>query len=848
MIDEHGEQAEVADLEDEYEILGELGRGGSAVVYRGRDRVLGREVAIKVVRARHGSSDDDALARLAREARTVAQLQHPNIVTVHAVKRLRDEGLALVMQLVPGRTLKEAIVQGGPLSPEHTERVMRDVAEALAYAHAHGVVHRDVKPENIFLDETSGRALLSDFGIAHSAEFDSRLTMTGTAIGTPAYMSPEQIDGATADARSDVYSLGLVAWEMLTGRRPWEGESLYNIIFRQKNEDLTPIDELRPGVPPRLQYVVERMLQKKPAARWAGAEGLLAHLNASVLPADWRQWQAAHKRRRERARAAERGQAQGFIGAALATVRFRRPSDAELAAAATAAPTPAVATPAVAAPPDDDTPSWAVEPRESRSARRIAIAAVALLVIAGGAVAGLAGRDRDGSVIAAPVDTRLADAGTIEVPVTSQPAAPPAPAVPTDSASLLSAGPAPLLPPTAQSATPVGPTPTPAAVVTRRSAGEVVAPAPPPAPAESIDAEPAATVRVTEERGIIAAGGRHSCALGGGRVFCWGANDHGQLGDGDVESRPTALGIVGDLDFAQVSAGIAHSCGVTRGGEAYCWGGGERGQLGDATTTSRNAPVRVAGNLSFRSVRTGSGHSCGVTTTGRVACWGSNASGQLGDGSANPRSAPVVLPTATRFIALSVGWNHSCGLASTGTAFCWGDNAGGQIGDGTRADRRTPTAVAGNLRFVSIAAGSAHTCAVTPEGTTYCWGQNRFGQLGTGSTTDRPTPTRVETPVQLVSVAAGSVHNCGRTRAGVAFCWGRNVYGQLGDGTFTDRAEPVRVVGGTSYVAISAAGAHTCGTSTDGEASCWGYNVEGQLGDGSRNHRPRPARVELPAR
>jgi serine/threonine protein kinase len=293
------DEREVSDLADEYEMLGELGRGASAVVYRARDRVLGRLVAIKVVRAHSIASADDALQRLAREARTVARLHHPNIVTVHAVKRLASGGLALVMQLVPGRTLKETLAAEGPMAPERVERVLRDVAEALAYANIHGVVHRDVKPENIFLDAESGRAMLSDFGIAFSVEHESRLTVTGATIGTPAYMAPEQIDGAPANARSDLYSLGVVAWEMLSGQRPWAGQSLFNVILKQKTEELPPIDALRPGeVPERLQYLIERMMQKRPGARFAGAEGLIAKLDRWSEPPDWSQWQAAHRRRR----------------------------------------------------------------------------------------------------------------------------------------------------------------------------------------------------------------------------------------------------------------------------------------------------------------------------------------------------------------------------------------------------------------------------------------------------------------------------------------------------------------------------------------------------------------------
>jgi serine/threonine protein kinase len=217
--------ARFQELDAEYEILGELGRGGTAIVYRARERELGREVAIKVVRGTH-VDDAEAVARLAREAKLVAALRHPNIVPLLSVRHLSD-GLALVMQHVPGRTLKRAIRECGPLPIALVEQVLREVAAALDYAHKrHGVVHRDIKPENIYLDEEVGRALLADFGIART-EGDSTLTLVGTALGTPAYMSPEQIDGTALDGRSDLYSLGLVAYEMLTGQQPWAGHNLY---------------------------------------------------------------------------------------------------------------------------------------------------------------------------------------------------------------------------------------------------------------------------------------------------------------------------------------------------------------------------------------------------------------------------------------------------------------------------------------------------------------------------------------------------------------------------------------------------------------------------------------------
>jgi serine/threonine protein kinase len=230
-----------AELDADYKLIGELGRGGMAVVFRARDRDLGREVAVKVVRPRF-AADEEAVARLAREARTVAQLEHPNIVGVYSIRHLTDRSVALVMQLIPGRTLKQTVTEDGPFDAAAAETVLRDIARALAYAHRAGVVHRAVKPENIFLDATSGRAMLSDFGVARVMDAPTELTATGTTIGTPTYMAPEQIDGVNLDGRSDLYSLGMVGWEMLTGERPWVGESLYSVIYRQKHDQLAPID------------------------------------------------------------------------------------------------------------------------------------------------------------------------------------------------------------------------------------------------------------------------------------------------------------------------------------------------------------------------------------------------------------------------------------------------------------------------------------------------------------------------------------------------------------------------------------------------------------------------------
>ena len=267
----------IPELDGDYEFIRELGRGGTAVVYLARERDVERYVAIKLMHPGY-LQDEDAVARLMREARTVARLQHPNIVMLLGVRRLGERGYALILQYVPGTTVKERIRQEGPLPIPVAERILTDLGSALQYAHRHRIVHRDIKPENVFLDADSGVARLADFGIARIWDSDSGLTLPGTAIGTPTYMSPEQVDGRDLDGRSDLYSVGLVAWEMLTGQPPWAGETLYKIVYRQKHEELLPLADLRPEVPHYIQVAIEKALRKNPNDRWRDAGEFLAAL------------------------------------------------------------------------------------------------------------------------------------------------------------------------------------------------------------------------------------------------------------------------------------------------------------------------------------------------------------------------------------------------------------------------------------------------------------------------------------------------------------------------------------------------------------------------------------------
>ncbi len=293
-------------LEPSYEIIREIGHGGTSVVYLARERATDDEVAIKLIRSKY-LGDEEAMGRFAREARFLERLVHPNIVRVRDVLELGDAGLAIVMAHVPGRTLKELIRESGRLDPDRAERFTRDIARALGAAHAMGIVHRDVKPENVFVDPED-RPLLADFGLARSMTGDSQLTMAGVAIGTPAYMPPEQIEGASLDARGDIYSLGLVAWEMLTGHRPWEGESLYAILYRQRYEQLPDVRDLRDDVPDSLGDAIAVAIEKNPAMRWQSAAEMIEALDGAIhstshhaAAAAERGYGAIHSPRRRRA-------------------------------------------------------------------------------------------------------------------------------------------------------------------------------------------------------------------------------------------------------------------------------------------------------------------------------------------------------------------------------------------------------------------------------------------------------------------------------------------------------------------------------------------------------------------
>ena len=365
----------------------------------------------------------------------------------------------------------------------------------------------------------------------------------------------------------------------------------------------------------------------------------------------------------------------------------------------------------------------------------------------------------------------------------------------------------------------------------------------------------------------VATGGGHTCALTtSGATHCWGRGEAGQLGMPApqtlclFETNPCALvplPVPHAPVFQQLTAGSAHTCGLTNDGFAWCWGANVQGQLGDSSNTARNAPVAVATSLKFTSIDAGPNHTCALTSAGAAWCWGQNQRGELGDGSVTQRSVPVAvnMPSGVTFQSINAGGTEpgfTCALDTTGRAWCWGNNSRGQLGRGTRTftPNPVPEAVVGTLTFTSVIAGfAAQTCALTASGAAHCWGANSNGELGDGKPGDGLLPSAVaggNTFVQLV--AGGSFeggHTCGLTSSGAAWCWGENSVGSVGDG-LTDRIPrrtPVAVVGGLTFSSIDAGFRHSCGLTTTGILYCWGSGRTGQLGVNSSTSSPVPVKV-----
>ncbi|MBV9758196.1 MAG: serine/threonine protein kinase, partial [Alphaproteobacteria bacterium] len=329
-----------------YEIRGVLGRGAMGVVYDGWDPLIQRRVAIKTIRLLHEDEDAEAaegLARFRREAQAAGRLQHPNVVGVYDYGET-GEFAYLVMEFVDGRSVKAALDAQERFPIPEVARVMRDLLDALQYSHEHGVVHRDIKPANMMLTP-AGRVKVADFGVARIES--SSMTQVGTVIGTPAYMSPEQLAGQTVDSRSDIYSAGVVLYQLLTGDRPYHGNNLTSIYHQAMNAEPVPPSKLAVTVPPAFDPVVARAMAKRPGERYATAAEFAGAIDAAATESP-----------------AEFGPEEGD---ATVVTRSVKP------AAARPAPRPTAPAPAAA------------RPRSSRTPMFVGAAALVLVLAGGGA-------------------------------------------------------------------------------------------------------------------------------------------------------------------------------------------------------------------------------------------------------------------------------------------------------------------------------------------------------------------------------------------------------------------------------------------------------------------------------
>ena len=875
----------VESLDGDFELVRELGRGATSIVYLLRDHGLERDVAMKVIRGGLGT-EEEALGRLQREAQLVAKLQHPNIVRLFGTQRLLDGSFALLMEHVPGRNLKEILTREGPPPIPRVLEVLKDVGSALAYAHRRKIVHRDVKPENIYIDEEVGAARLADFGVARPWDQDSRLTIPGASLGTPAYMSPEQIDGKVVDGRSDVYSLGLVGYEMVLGHHPWEGENVFTTIFKQKNETLSL--EL-PGLDryPTLANILGKALEKDPSERWESADVFLAQLQ-TVTPTRRKGDPSARPGRHRSDGATVPPQAETSpetqaTGTPPAPTKEREASSIDWSVLQD---DPKLAPTALQSTREDGTPSPAGQTplafARKKPFRGLWIA-VALILTAGSYgiyrwvlspsqtpfltngsgmatspfVTGPGGTPSTNSRDPSPL--LVLSGGNIQSPVGSE-----------TTLALKASGPDGMalidtlvsfevvegegtLEASEVRTTEGGLAETILRLSTRTGLvvvrGSVVG-IPGAETVFRVSAEPGPPTEVTAilGEGQTAPPGEALPEFIGIRVW----DQFGNLipnaevqfrvleGGGRVQPRATNTDDVGRA-FARWtlgdSAGLQTMAAVVPGAPdtlTVFQATAEMPEEPEPTEEEVRAPepsvetprveedIRPAAPPAPPAAR---------VRPARFAVGGSHICALAGSavwcrGTAN-RGQGSQNP-AEPFRALSAGVSHSCGLEANGKAWCWGANESGQLGDASTLDRPSPVEVLTESTFSVLAAGLSPTCGLDGAGAPFCWGRNLNGQLGNGSRADRGQPTPVSGGRTFETLTSGWNHACGLTSTGRAYCWGLNGNGQIGDGTRVDRLVPTPISG--TFQALAAGATHTCGISGR-TVLCWGENGFGQVGE-----------------
>jgi len=301
----------------------------------------------------------------------------------------------------------------------------------------------------------------------------------------------------------------------------------------------------------------------------------------------------------------------------------------------------------------------------------------------------------------------------------------------------------------------------------------------------------------------ISAGGTQTCAVtADGEAYCWGGNSFGQLGtEAAPDVQPSPVQVFTDRVFKSVTSGGAHTCGITTENAAYCWGLAGDGQLGTGLSGNQPWPTpdSVRGGHDFRELTAGDAHTCGLTPGGDALCWGSGNAGELGNGGNVGSTTPVAVVGGVGFFQISAGYEHTCALDLDGSAYCWGAGGDGRLGNGTASSSNVPVAVAGGITFTSISAGGAHTCGIAGDQRAYCWGRNDRGQLGDGTMVSRMEPALVTGGLEFEVVSAGTgpvfTATCGLATDRLVYCWGEGIGGQLGNGESEPVSVPTPVLG-----------------------------------------------------
>ena len=350
---------------------------------------------------------------------------------------------------------------------------------------------------------------------------------------------------------------------------------------------------------------------------------------------------------------------------------------------------------------------------------------------------------------------------------------------------------------------------------------------------------------VTLPQPTLTAGTRHTCAIMEGALYCWGNNDHGQLGLGDTEQRSSPERVGTESDWLTVSAGSGHTCGIRSSsgfGALFCWGNSEYGQCGLGSETAM-VPTQVTQNVGFRWIAAGDSHTCGLATGGKLWCWGRQAGGSVGLGNlGDPMTTPARVSEIDTYVHISAGRGHNCAVRDDAALLCWGHFECMQLGS---PDHQITPHQVDSQCWRAAATGATHSCAIRNDGALHCFGSNSHGELGFGTLgggepgyegcLSYPEPQLVAGDHHWAMATAGTAHTCGITDNGQLYCWGYNEQRQVADNDSINEPAPVRMGTASNWVEVAGGFFHTCARNENDEIFCRGINEDGQQGTGGYN-------------